>query len=81
MGTAELYFREGPQAWEVCFLAFEHTWERDARADEKVLQMTLRNDRSCLGQFECPEMGCVPRAIIVNSQRNPVRDPHRRARH
>jgi hypothetical protein len=36
---------------------FEHARERDARADEEVLQMTLRNDQSRLGQFECPEMG------------------------
>ena len=45
---------------------------------EKILQMTLRNDQSCLSQFECPQMRCVPRAVIVNGQRNPVRHPGRR---
>ena len=45
MGQAELYFREGPQAWKVGLLDFERTWERDARAAEKVLQVTLRNDQ------------------------------------
>ena len=56
MGAAQLHFGEGPQARKICFLVLENAWERDARADEEVLQMTLRNDQSCLSQFECPEM-------------------------
>ena len=75
MGHADLYFREGPQAWKVCLLAFERTWEKDARAADKVLQVALRNDHSCLSQFECPEMRGVPPAVIVKGQSYPVRDP------
>src|SRR6476660_391964 len=76
MGNTELCLREGPQAWEECLLVLEQTWEGDARAAEEVLQVTLRNDQSCLSQFEYPEMRAVPCTVIVKGHRNPAHDPY-----
>jgi len=67
MGRTDLYLCKGPQARKVCLRAFERTRERDARADEEVLQMTLGNDQSGLSQCECPEMRVVP--PVYHSQR------------
>ena len=69
MGNTELCLREGPQAWEECLLVLEQTWEGDARTAEEVLQVTLRNDQSCLSQCRIPRDASCP--MHCHSQRPP----------